>query len=223
MAVQTIVLHSAEMIDAARSKRVLIDTGANEVVRPFHSQWWAEMEAGDAYGRKISCSLAGGHQAIAYITRHGEVTINKPPRNKTVGWILPVNRIVKELGVKLVWGSEGVSLVCPDKRVFHAKMEGGLPYIDYESFSPLRSALIESHRNGRKMYQAKVNGLDVRTALEVVEASRVHVHQDAQGGGIEEESQEGCEILLASTTKGTMQNPPWHPDKMVWLTARKWS
>jgi len=51
--------------------------------------------------------------------------------------------------MKVTWGPHGVTLVHPDGREIGSRTEQGLAFMEWTGFSPIRSALIESHRKGR--------------------------------------------------------------------------
>ncbi len=96
-------------------------------------------------GKPIEVKLAGDVRVSAAMTQHGEVMLRD-----SVGWIVPMGRMAKEMGVKVVWSSRGVDVFCPGGRTFPAQLINGLPYIKYDDFLPIRKALITSHHQGRQ-------------------------------------------------------------------------
>ena len=89
---------------------VLIDSGANEVVRPYNSTWWSEICVYNSKGRMVSVTLVGGMTSLASMTQHGEIML-KDRGLYSKGWIMPVYRLSSELGIKLTWPNYDVTLV----------------------------------------------------------------------------------------------------------------
>eukprot|EP00975_Prorocentrum_lima_P049065 10268900-Prorocentrum_lima.AAC.1 len=52
-----------------------------------------------------------------------------------MGWIVPVCRLTKELGTKLVWGTDNVALVDQDGKEIILSLHFGLPFMDWADFS----------------------------------------------------------------------------------------
>ena len=129
--------------------RVLMDSGANEVVRPYNPFWWKEIIVFKNKGKPVTVKLAGGQEIQAAMTQHGEIMLPGRDDQDTAGWILPVSRITKELGIKVTWGPEGVVLTHADGRKVKARTEQGLAFLQWDDFVPIRSALIESHKKGK--------------------------------------------------------------------------
>ena len=89
------VLHSRNL--------VLVDSGANEVMRPYSASWWSEIESGHK-GEILTASLAGGLQMECAMTQHGEIMMKTGRTGDPYGkWILPVCRMIVELGAKQEW------------------------------------------------------------------------------------------------------------------------
>jgi len=174
--------------------RVLVDSGANEVVRPFSSSWWNEIIVLRNKGKPVTVKLAGGQEIRAAMTQHGEIMLPGREDQDKVGWILPVSRMTKELGIKVTWGPQGFTLTHLDGREVKARTEQGLAFLDWADFAPIRAALIDSHRQGR---------LPVGVRPEVRE-----VHHDDTG--VDPESSVGVSRALegeASSCQGWLKGP----------------
>ena len=162
---------SGDAGDRSKFRRVLVDSGANEVVRPYHEQWWKEIMSGQK-GRPITVSLAGGNKTLAAMTQTGEVMLERKfDRTSGYSWIVPVSRLVRELGAKLEWNIKGLSIQLPSGKKCVAELDDGLAYLSWEDFEPLRNELVTSHRLGRapigarfcaKQVDAELKGEDSR-------------------------------------------------------------
>ena len=80
--------------------RVLVDSGANEAVRPHSSSWWNEIIILRNKGKPVTVKLAGGQEIRAAMTQHGEIMLPGREDQDRASWILPVSRLTKELGIK---------------------------------------------------------------------------------------------------------------------------
>ena len=143
-----------------------MDSGANEVVRPYSSSWWNEIIILRNKGKPVTVKLAGGQEIRAAMTQHGEIMLPGREDQDRAGWILPVSRLTKELGIKVTWGPHGVTLIHPDGREVRARTEQGLTFLDWVDFAPIRSALIESHRQGRLPVGARPGVHEIHTNSE---------------------------------------------------------
>ena len=79
---------------------MLVDSGANEVVRPYVQGWYDEIMRGEK-GRRVAVSMAGGGASCAVMTQHGEVMIPVDENQKTpesAHRIVPCCRLINELG-----------------------------------------------------------------------------------------------------------------------------
>ena len=129
-------------------RRVLADTGANELIRP----------AGEGQPQR-SCkeylTLADGNTTFAYRTRDGELAI--PGGEST--WIAPIGKIVA-LGFRFEWDPEfGVRLIRgqgPDAEVIHMAVENGLPYMVWNDFAGIRRELSAKYRSTKRTRCAKM-------------------------------------------------------------------
>eukprot|EP00975_Prorocentrum_lima_P043938 9214587-Prorocentrum_lima.AAC.1 len=52
-----------------------------------------------------------------------------------IGWIVPVCRLTKELGMTLVWGTDKVALVGQDGKELILSLHFGLPFMEWDDFS----------------------------------------------------------------------------------------
>ena len=86
-------------------KRVLVDTGANELIRPHSKQWWIDMECRKCKGTKVTMKLAGNVEQPGFMTDIGEVMMNVglTINGYAIAWILPVSRMQEELNVEARW------------------------------------------------------------------------------------------------------------------------
>ena len=64
-----------------------------------------------------------------------------------------MSRVVRELGMKFEWGKAGAKVVETYGTAVPAVYDDGLMYLTWEAFQPIRSRLIESHKDGRPMCQ----------------------------------------------------------------------
>ena len=56
--VQSIAINAA--VFTSFETVAMLDSGANEVVRPFNKTWWEAVKEGRAHGKRIAETLAGG-------------------------------------------------------------------------------------------------------------------------------------------------------------------
>eukprot|EP00975_Prorocentrum_lima_P051247 10735638-Prorocentrum_lima.AAC.1 len=76
-------------------RRVLVDTGANEIIRPHNADRWNEIMVKREEGQPVTLKLAGG----GAMTQYGEVMPGSSDSDSKsdIGWIVPVCRLTKEL------------------------------------------------------------------------------------------------------------------------------
>ncbi len=113
-------------------------------------------------GKPVDMKLAGGRIIQGAMTQYGEVMPPPPDRGAGTGWILPVQRLIKELGMELVWNVDQTYLKYPDGRKIVLFLEQGLPFMWFKDFTDLRFALGKSHLTGRKQHEkeeVKVNNI----------------------------------------------------------------
>eukprot|EP00974_Lingulodinium_polyedra_P056275 5412125-Lingulodinium_polyedra.AAC.1 len=53
-------------------RKVLLDSGANEVIRPYNHQWWVNMKHGNSKGTLVNMKIVGNTSREAMMTEHGE-------------------------------------------------------------------------------------------------------------------------------------------------------
>ena len=90
----------------------LLDSGASEIVRPYIFSWHKAIQEGRSGGKDVPVCLAGGVLKTGVMTSTGEVMI---PRDKEElqGWILPISRIIEELGGAMTWDVEVFKIEFP--------------------------------------------------------------------------------------------------------------
>ena len=89
------------------------------------------------------------------------------PQNSR-GWILPLCRIVRELGVFVMWDIENFDLLFPCGRIVSPVEDEGLRYIRADDLFFIRKKLLKSHHEGRPAAKetAKTTGV-VCNSIEV--------------------------------------------------------
>ena len=82
-------------------KRVLVDTGANELIRPYIKQWWIDIECHKCKGTNVTMKLAGNATLSGLMTDIREVMMKGDMKmnDYDIAWILPVSRMQEELNV----------------------------------------------------------------------------------------------------------------------------
>ena len=122
-----------------------MDYGASEVVRPYIYGWHQDIKAGRCHGRDVPICLAGGVERIGVITGTGEVMIPRE-RGEVQGWILPMIRIVEELGGEVTWDINEFKIEFPGGRVVNSIAKGdGLRYVNRGDLKWIRCRLVKSH------------------------------------------------------------------------------
>ena len=72
----------------------------------------------------------------------------KGPRSNN-GWILPLCRIIRELGALIVWDLEEFCLIFPCGKDVYPIEDSGLKYIRADDLFWIRKRLLKSHLAGR--------------------------------------------------------------------------
>ena len=90
----------------------LLDSGASEIVRPYIYNWHKDIKEGRSGGNDVPVCLAGGVLKTGVMTYTGEVMIPRD-RGEVQGWILPMIRIVEELGGAVTWDVEVFKIEFP--------------------------------------------------------------------------------------------------------------
>ena len=119
-------------------------------MRQRKASLWSEIEH-DRIGEFIEVRLVGGLTAPASMIQHGYLTIKMTDlRDAGSKWIVPVGRMVRELGAELIWDRNGLRLVLLSGKVVRVRADRGLSFMFWEDFVPIKEALLESHRKDRQ-------------------------------------------------------------------------
>ena len=130
--------------------RGLLDSGASEIVRPYNWKWHQAIKEGRCKGSDVPVCLAGGVMKTGVMTSTGEVMIPRDS-DETQGWILPMGRIVEELGGAVAWDVDKFKIEFPSGKVVKAIERGdGLRYVDERDLQWIRQQLVTSHLGGRR-------------------------------------------------------------------------
>ena len=147
----SVPINEVTIFNDRQNDGALLDSGASEVVRPYISGWHQDIKAGRCRGREVPIRLAGGVEKIGVITGTGEVMIPKK-RGEFQGWILPVIRIVEELGGEVTWDLKELKIQFPEGRVVKVVARGdGLRYVKRLDLKWIRKGLVKSHCRGRPL------------------------------------------------------------------------
>ena len=129
--------------------RVLVDSGANEIIRPFQNNICRKKSI------PMSVVLASGETVNGFRTKDGEVVLNASGSE----WILGVVRIV-EIGGKFSWSSQEAVIEYPymgQTQKVRCSVLNGLPYLGWSQFSQIRKVLSKHWQdNGFRMKAAAV-------------------------------------------------------------------
>ena len=114
------------------SSDLLVDTGANEIVRPYNHSWWYQIIHEKVKGHTMMLRLAGGFLKAAAMNQYGEIMMKDGDNDVAgdLGWILPVSRIVAELGMTFKWTQKGPELIYPSGEVISLHLRGALAYMN---------------------------------------------------------------------------------------------
>ena len=128
----------------ADPKMVLLDSGANEVVRPLCE----ELSIQDTSRFiPLDVSMASGACEQGYRSiRDGEVAIPM----KSDEWIAGLGRVV-QAGYDFHWTKQGCRLSSEDGTELPVVIKNGLPYLDWSSFKQVRRRLAKAHRRAPNM------------------------------------------------------------------------
>eukprot|EP00975_Prorocentrum_lima_P068486 12920996-Prorocentrum_lima.AAC.1 len=61
-------------------------------------------------GQPVTLKLAGGVVTRGAMTQYGEIMPGSSDSKSDIGWIVQKCRLTKELGMKLVWGTDKLAL-----------------------------------------------------------------------------------------------------------------
>ena len=135
---------------------VLVDSGANETIRP----WLADIkESGCTHTAVVTAS---GDRVAALRTRDGELCIKSTEDSRD--WLLSVRRLV-EAGGAFKWDREAATVSYLDgdghEQQVDCRIQNGLPFLDWEGFKPIRIMLSKHFKHRPTVARAAVE-----TALE---------------------------------------------------------
>ena len=121
---------------------VPIDSGANEVIRPYRPELQRQMKNMSS----TQVALANGQAVSAHRTREGELVL--PASGQTSAeWIVPLERLTVGLHCKFCWDGKSGSpvLQVPQEngqiREVDVLVKNRLPYLSWTDFQPLRRRL----------------------------------------------------------------------------------
>ena len=132
----------ANHVTSADERMVLIDSGANEVIRPFRPELAKQLQKLSA----IQVALASGETVSAYRTKDGELIL-PVAAGASAEWIVPLERLTAGLKCNFSWNGDD------SNPTLHVPQESGvlqpvqvivknrLPYISWTDFQPLRRRL----------------------------------------------------------------------------------
>ena len=160
----TLLLGHAMFYEVSTNKnmegKVLLDTGANEVVRSYSPREWSNIDLRQPGTRRTQVKLASGKWYGAGMTANGEYMISptrqmgimqEPEGSHKGPWICPMIRVRRELDIDMKWGRNGCRMHGGNlQEPIYAEIINDLPYIDLEQFEDIRIALAVSHKAGRK-------------------------------------------------------------------------
>ena len=119
--------------------RVLLDSGANELYRPLTTD--IDVEDTTKY-MSLGVTLASGQTTQGYRTRKdGEILI---PMGSTE-WIYGLAKLA-QAGFRFTWDWDGPSLETRYGRSIPIYLDNGLPFVSWENFREIRSAISRAHR-----------------------------------------------------------------------------
>ena len=152
---------------------VLLDSGANEVVRPEtpdlqvqNSQKFAPLDVAMASGQTVR-----GHRSL----RDGEVVIPMQGQGERIVGL----RNLASAGCSFRWDEKGPRLWTPDNRELEVVMQNGLPYLPFSEFRPLRSLLAKKHRQGSTLQMTRPYGAKIHQEPPVIMQAGEHLEMEA--------------------------------------------
>ncbi|CAE7231546.1 unnamed protein product [Symbiodinium sp. CCMP2592] len=120
---------------------VLVDSGANETIRP----WTSDIK--ESGGKRTTVVTASGDHVPAVKTRDGELCIQASPSSRD--WLLSVRRLV-DAGGAFSWNQSGATVTYLDQHGRHQTIEcliqNGLPFLSWQDFRPIRIMLSRFHK-----------------------------------------------------------------------------
>ncbi|CAE7221361.1 unnamed protein product [Symbiodinium necroappetens] len=163
--------------------RVLLDSGANELCRPLTAD--IDVEDTTKY-MPLGVTLASGQTTQGYRTRKdGEILM---PMGSTE-WICGLAKLA-QAGFRFTWDWEGPSLETRCGRSIPIYLDNGLPFVSWENFREIRSAISKDHR--ARVNKAVVAGSEEKPREE--ETSNLVIleegeHMQIEGNGHEDRDQ----------------------------------
>ena len=185
--------------------RVLLDSGANELCRPLTAD--IDVEDTTKY-MPLGVTLASGQTTQGYRTRKdGEILM---PMGSTE-WICGLAKLA-QAGFRFTWDWEGPSLETRCGRSIPIYLDNGLPFVSWENFREIRSAISKDHR--ARVNKAVVAGSEEKpreeeTSNPVILEEGEHMqiegngHEDRDQTAIAKEGFQGHEALQSTEDLAT--------------------
>ena len=133
---------SASRIRSGEERLVLIDSGANEVIRPFRPELVKKLQRMST----TPVALASGETISAHRTEDGEL-INPNFDDASAEWIVPLERLTEGRDCDFCWKGKGrnPTLKVPQEngklQEVQVIVKNRFPYISWSDFQPLRRRL----------------------------------------------------------------------------------
>ena len=145
--VRSFVMVATTQSSASRARSdderlVLIDSGANEVIRPFRPELVKKLQRMST----TPVALASGETISAHRTEDGELIIPNSD-DASAEWIVPLERLTEGLDCDFCWKGKGrnPTLKVPQEngqlQEVQVIVKNRLPYITWADFQPLRKRL----------------------------------------------------------------------------------
>ena len=125
--------HAREETEGEMGLRVLVDSGANEIIRPVRKDICRKKSV------PMNVVLASGEIVSGFRTKEGEVALHTSSNE----WILGVVRVI-EVGGRFSWTSQEALIEYPYLGRMHSvrcSVQNGLPYLSWSQFSQIRKVL----------------------------------------------------------------------------------
>ena len=166
------------------------------------------LELGDVVEKMYQFVLQVVWKEFGVITGTGEVMIPRE-RGEPQGWILPMTRIVEELGGEVTWDLKEFKIQFPGGRVVRAvARRDGLRYVKRNDLKWIRTASVRSHYRGRPLASKviKINTVNF-------DADREELYDDSGERIMTNEMTEATEEVQAWRNWESQQ---YDPDQ-VWI------
>ena len=199
--------------------RVLVDSGANEVIRPFNPNLQLNR------CKSTQVALASRDVLEAYRTRDGELILGEQPDGD---WILSVRRLRGIQGA-FHWDDDGPRITYhngEDKVTVHCIEENGLPYISWAEFKPIRVLLAKRWRQkcGNAVMKAEGRELqivDYDATMDAITRSCLEEHLVKHVDAKEDEGEMWAKTLCDKSQVTCAE--VWNAVQRASLTERKTS